>query len=89
MFAEEYQKYVNELGLVLRARDLSLLKEFYGQWKEKMELPPMPTDSTLEAQMHQLICEFPSLSDLHAESQAWLLAHGYLPQAEKSEKKQN
>ena len=89
MFAEEYQKYVNELGEVLRARDLSLLKEFYLKWREKMELPPMPADAALEAQMHQMICEFPSLADLHAESQAWLLAHGVSTQVEKSEKKQN
>lgn len=89
MFAEEYQKYVNELGLVLRFRNLPALKEFYGKWKEKMELPPMPSDDALEAQMHQMICEFPSLADLHAESQAWLLAHGVSTQVEKSEKKQN
>ena len=80
---------MNELGLVLRSRDLPALKEFYLKWKERMELGPLPSDAALEAQMHQMICEFPSLADLHAESQAWLLAHGYFPQVEKSEKKQN
>jgi len=70
-------------------RDLTQLKEFYLKWKDRMELPPMPSDSALEAQMHQMICEFPSLEDLHAESQKWLLAHGFSPQVERSEKKSN
>ncbi|MGH8003515.1 MAG: hypothetical protein ACRECJ_02165 [Limisphaerales bacterium] len=87
MFSEEYQNYVNELGEVLRSRELPLVKEFYVKWKEKMELPPMPSDPALEAQMHQLICEFPSLADLHAESKKWLLEHGFLPQAEESGQK--
>lgn len=85
MFPEEYQNYVNELGQVLRSRDVSLLKEFYLKWKEKMELPPLPSDSDLEAQMHQMICEFPSLSDLHAESRKWLLEHDVSPPVEKSD----
>lgn len=89
MFAEEYQNYVNELGQVLRTRNLMQLKEFYLKWKEKMELPPLPADGLLEAQMHQMICEFPSLADLHAESRKWLLEHGFTPQVEKSEKKSN
>ncbi|MCI0595813.1 MAG: hypothetical protein L0Z48_04640 [candidate division Zixibacteria bacterium] len=89
MFSEEYQNYVNELGQVLRRRDLSALKEFYIKWKEKMELGPLPSDEALEAQMHQMICEFPSLADLHAESQKWLLEHGFTPQVEQSEKKRN
>ncbi len=87
MFSADYQNYVNELGQVLRTRDLSKVKEFYIKWKEKMELPPLPADGALEAQMHQLICEFPSLADLHAESTKWLLEHGFLPQVEKSGKK--
>jgi hypothetical protein len=89
VFAEEYQKYVNELGEALRSRELSQVKELYLKWKDKMELPPLPSDAALEAQMHQLICEFPSLADLHAESRAWLLAHGYSPQVEQSGKKSN
>lgn len=86
MFAEEYQNYVNELGQVLRSRDLSLLKEFYLKWKEKMELPPLPADADLEAQMHQMICEFPSLADLQAESQKWLVEHGFTVQVERIDK---
>ena len=85
MFSEEYQNYVNELGLILRTRDLPQIKEFYAKWKERMELPSIPADDVLEAQMHQLICEFPSLSDLHAESRKWLLEHGVSPQVEKSD----
>lgn len=87
MFAEEYQNYVNELGQVLRTRDLAQIKALYSKWKEKMELPPLPSDEALEAQMHQMICEFPSLADLHAESQKWLLEHGNSSQVEKSGKK--
>lgn len=83
----EYQTYVNELGDVLRTRDLARLKAFYLQWKDKMELGPLPSDSQFEAQMHQMICEFPSLSDLHAESRKWLLEHGFTPQVEKTEPK--
>ncbi len=89
MFAEEYQNYVNELGEILRKRELSQLKEFYLKWKDKMELGPLPADPELEAQMHQMICEFPSLADLHVESRAWLLEHGFSPQVEKSVKKSN
>lgn len=89
MFAEEYQKYVNELGLVLRSRNLSQLKDFYLKWKEKMELGPLPAEEVLEAQMHQMICEFPSLADLHAKSKKWLLEHGFAVHVEKSEKKTN
>ncbi len=87
MFAEEHQKYVNELGEVLRLRDLAQLKEFYIKWKERMELPPIPVDEVLEAQMHQLICEFPSLADLHAESRKWLLEHGFATQVETPDQK--
>ena len=87
MFSEEYQTYVNELGLVLRTRELPQVKEFYVKWKERMELPPIPADDVLEAQMHQLICEFPSLSDLHAESRKWLLERGFSPQVEKPDQK--
>jgi len=77
---------VNEIGQVLRTRDLPQVKEFYIKWKERMELPPMPADDLLEAQMHQLICEFPSLSDLHDESRNWLVRHGYTVQVENAEK---
>ena len=87
MFSAEYQTYVNELGLVLRSRNLAQVKDFYRKWKDKMELGPLPVDDALEAQMHQMICEFPSLSNLHAESRAWLLEHGFSPQVEKSGKK--
>ena len=76
MFPKDYQTYVNELAETLRARDLARVKEFYLRWKEKMELRPLPPDELLEAQMHQMICEFPSLSDLQAESRRWLLEHG-------------
>ncbi len=89
MFSEEYQNYVNELGLILRTRDLPQVKEFYIKWKDKMELPPLPTDDVLEAQMHQMICEFPSLSDLHAESRKWLTEHGFSMRVEKSDEKMN
>jgi len=77
VFPEEYQTYVNELGQILRTRDVAQVKEFYILWKDRMELPPIPADDVLEAQMHQLICEFPSLSDLHAASRGWLLEHGF------------
>ena len=87
MFSEEYQNYVNELGLILRTRDLPQVKEFYIKWKERMELPPIPADVVLDVLMHQLICEFPSLSDLHAESKKWLLEHGFSPQVEQSDQK--
>lgn len=82
MLPEEYQTYVNELGEVLRTKDLTQIKEFHIKWREKMELALLPHDNQLEAQMHQMICEFPSLSDLHAESQRWLLEHGYNVQIE-------
>lgn len=87
MFSEEYQNYVNELGQVLRTRDLAQVKELYIKWKERMELPPLPADDVLEAQMHQMICEFPSLADLHAESRKWLAEHGFSMSVEKSDEK--
>jgi hypothetical protein len=86
MFGEEYQKYVNELGEVLRSRDLALVKTLYLKWKERMELPSLPSDADLEAQMHQMICEFPSLADLHAESRKWLVEHGFTVQVERIDK---
>lgn len=85
MIPADSQNYVNELGEILRAGDLARLKAFYAKWKDKMELGPLPPDGQLEAQMHQLICEFPSLSDLHAESKKWLLEHGFSLQVEKTE----
>ncbi len=85
MLPSDSQNYVNELGEVLRARDLARLKDFHLKWKDKMELGPLPSDDKLEAQMHQMICEFPSLADLQAESKKWLLEHGFTLRAEKSE----
>ncbi|MCI0331280.1 MAG: hypothetical protein L0196_10140 [candidate division Zixibacteria bacterium] len=85
MFPEEYQTYVNGLAQVLRTRDPAQVREFYLQWKERMELPPLPENDVLEAQMHQMICEFPSLSDLHSESRSWLLAHGFAAPVESAD----
>ena len=82
MFPEEYQTYVNELGEILRTKDWARVKAFYLEWKDKMELAPLPPDDQFEVQMRQMICEFPSLSDLHAESRKWLLEHGYTVQIE-------
>lgn len=85
MFPEEYQTYVNELGETLRTKNLRLVKELHQKWLEKMELAPLPPDDQLEAHIHQLICEFPSLSDLHADSRKWLLEHGYAVHVEGSD----
>jgi hypothetical protein len=70
-------QYVRELGVVLRTRDLELVKRFYRKWQEIMEMDPMPPDDQLEIDMHKMICELPALEDLHEESIAFLKARGH------------
>ena len=69
-------QYVRELGVILRSQDLAKVKSFYRRWQDVMEMAPMPDDAKLEMDMHKMILELPALSDMHADSMAWLEERG-------------
>ncbi|MEW5701170.1 MAG: hypothetical protein AB1792_02950 [Candidatus Zixiibacteriota bacterium] len=65
-------QYVRELAVVLRTKDLANVKSFYRRWEGIMDMAPMPDDRQLEIDMHKMILELPALTDMHADSLAWL-----------------
>jgi len=75
---EKARRYIRELTEVLAALDLEQLKDFYRQWEQAMELPPMPGDDQLKQDMHLMILELPGLAHLHQSSQEWLLGRGLM-----------
>jgi hypothetical protein len=76
------QSYRVRLGQVLRGRDPNALHLFlrqqaagYGDEAQVEDLEQRSHPEMVEL-MHRMILTRPDLADLHAESRAWLAAHG-------------
>ncbi|GAB4321158.1 MAG: hypothetical protein Kow0074_11930 [Candidatus Zixiibacteriota bacterium] len=69
-------QYVREIAVVLRSRDLNVVKAFYRKWQDVMDMEPMPDDRQLEIDMHKMTLELPALEDLHEESLTFLAERG-------------
>lgn len=74
----DYPAFRSDLDRMLRQRDPQALRAFLiaqGQWQPDATMDP-------EAAQWMMIAASPNLTDLHAEAQAWLLAHGRTGEAE-------
>ena len=75
------QSYKARLGEVLRRRDPAALHLFLRQsaagYGDERQVSEVEERSHLEMEelMHRMILARPDLSELHAESQAWLATH--------------
>ena len=75
-----YQAYLDEQAEVLRTRNPRAVQAFikqHNRWFQPAFLKMNEDLDLVELSMHKLICARKDLSDLHAESQAWLTARGY------------
>ncbi|MDO8683130.1 MAG: hypothetical protein Q7N50_06580 [Armatimonadota bacterium] len=79
--------YVQQMGRVLRKRDVAALRDFLIQAamerndpSEAEEIKGIP-EADLEVRMHKMIMARKDLHDLHEESRKWLIAHGFRPLA--------
>jgi len=77
--------YVQQLGKVLRRRDVAALREFLVKSAnerddpgEAAEITGMP-EADLETRMHKMITARRDLADLYEESSRWLSERGHRP----------
>ena len=76
------QSYRAGLGRVLRSRDPNALHLFLRQQaatfgdESQVEEIEQRSHQEMEELLHRMILTRPDLADLHAESRAWLTAHG-------------
>ncbi len=73
----EYANFRQRLDTVLRTLDVKQVSDFLiaeKQWSEGQPADP-------EFAMWVMIAGSPSLRDLHAQAQAWLMSHGHEEEA--------
>jgi|GEM_PF-1319196 len=73
-----YPEFRNQLDRLLRSKDSEGVRQFLvaqGQW---------PDDSSIDVEraMWMMIAGAPTLQELHAEAQTWLMQQGYQSEAE-------
>ena len=75
------RSYVQQLGEVLRQRDVAALRVFLegqaGRYGDQSQVDAIraQSDAEIEALLHRMIVSRPDLSALHAESRRWLARH--------------
>ena len=75
------RSYVQQLGGVLRQRDVAGLRAFLeaqaGRYGDQHQVDAIrgQSDAEIEALLHRMIVSRPDLSSLHAESRRWLARH--------------
>ena len=74
--SEKLGNYAEELGKVLKTKDIKKLRKFCKKWG--LEVPK--DDEVLEIAMHKGICARTDMPlDLKTESMLWLMERGYTP----------
>ncbi|MBI3978735.1 MAG: hypothetical protein HY331_11180 [Chloroflexi bacterium] len=70
---EDAARYMRRLADALRHRDVAVFRRFLAESGRAWPLDLMTDEDRLRAVMHRMILTHPDLTELHAESERWLL----------------